>query len=191
MTRAYPHELLSGSNVGVGRPVAGVSIRIVAEDGHPLDDGQVGEVVVRAPWQMLGYLGGIESEQLPDGGLRSGDVGVLDHGYLHLRGRTKELIKSGGEQVFPLEVERAVLRHPAIRAAAAYGVPDPRWVERVECAVVVSGPGTVSEEELRAHCRHHLAAFKVPKRFVFVTEIPLTSNLKVDRRALVGAASDA
>jgi acyl-CoA synthetase (AMP-forming)/AMP-acid ligase II len=187
-TRAYPQELMSGNDVGVGRPVAGVEIRIIDESGRTTD-GE-GEVVVRAPWQMLGYLGRPESDVWAEGGgIRTGDVGELRDGYLHLHGRSKEMIKTGGEQVFPLDVERVVMRHPAVAAAAAYGVPDQRWGERVECAVVLA-PGTmVNEEELRSYCRVSLGSFKVPKSFVFVPRLPLTSNLKVDRRALGRAAA--
>jgi acyl-CoA synthetase (AMP-forming)/AMP-acid ligase II len=168
-----------------------VRISIVDEAGDEVEDGRAGEVVVRSPWQMLGYLADVEAPWQRDGGIRTGDIGLLRDGYLHLRGRSKEMIKSGGEQVFPLDVEQVVMGHPAVVAAAAYGVPDATWGERVECAVVLADPSGVSEEELQVHCRRFLAAFKVPKRFLFLAELPLTPNAKVNRRALTQAASDA
>jgi fatty-acyl-CoA synthase len=116
---------------------------------------------------------------------------MLDYGYLHLRGRSKELIKSGGEQVFPAEVERVVAGHPDVVDVAVYGVPDDMWGERVECAVVLIDAATVSVDDLHQHCRSRMAAFKVPKRIVVVDALPYTSNLKLDRRALVRKASDA
>jgi fatty-acyl-CoA synthase len=190
VTRVYPSEFASGQEVGVGRPVAGVRIEVVDEAEVEQSEETRGRIVVYAPWQMIGYMGK-EDHLARDGkGIITGDIGEIKDGFLHLWGRVSDMIKSGGEQVFPVEVERVVLQHVGVESAAVYGVPDNEWGERVECAIVPTETWNPDEVELREFCRKRMSGFKVPKRFIFLSSLPLTSNLKLDRRALVRAASD-
>lgn len=171
---------------GLGRAVPGVRIRIVDEAGRDVERGEVGRVLVRAPWQMLGYWGrdGATAFTDPAGDIDSGDLGRLDrHGVLHLAGRAKDMVISGGENVFPIEVENVLTRHPAVGQVAVFGVEDPLWGERVEVAVVPSG-ATVDVADLLAYCRERLAGYKVPRCVHIVTELPLTAAMKVDKRRL-------
>jgi fatty-acyl-CoA synthase len=188
VTRVYPDEVLRG-DAGVGRPVAGVELSIRDEDGAVLPLGAVGEVAVRSPMAMLGYLGD-ESPRVVDGDrIRSGDLGALDgDGHLHLHGRSSELIKTGGENVFPTEVERVVVQHASVLDAVVYGVEDATWGERVECAVIAAPGASLDLAALRAHCAERLGGYKVPKRFRAVDAFPRTSTEKLDRGALRTAA---
>jgi o-succinylbenzoate---CoA ligase len=149
-----------------GRPLRGVELRIGAD----------GEVLVRGPMVAPGALA-------PDGWLHTGDLGRLDEeGRLHVEGRLKELIVTGGENVAPLEVERALLAHPAVADAAVVGRPDPEWGEAI-AAFVVTGHAA-SEDELRAWCRRRLAPHKVPKRIQIVDALPRNAAGKVVRGRL-------
>lgn len=189
ITRVFPDEILR-DNVGVGRPVAGVQVEVRGPDGAALPRGESGEICARSPMQMLGYIGAAEASPASgDGWIRSGDVGVLDdQGYVHLRARMSELIKTGGEGVYPVEVERVVVQHPSVFDAVVYGVEDVDWGERVECAVIVAPGAVINADELRRHCAEQLGRYKVPKHFRVVSEFPRTSTLKLDRRALRDAA---
>src|SRR3546814_10287668 len=123
--------------------------------------------------------------------LRSGDIGRFDdEGHLLLTGRLKDTIRTGGENVYPTEVETVLHRHPAVVDCAVFAVSDADWGERVEAVVVATYPD-LGVDVLDAHLRGQLAGFKVPKRIRFVEETPLTANHKVDRRALRQAAEDA
>jgi fatty-acyl-CoA synthase len=118
-------------------------------------------------------------------GVGVGDVGVVDaDGWLTISGRSKEMIKTGGENVYPSEVECVLLRHPAVEYAVAYGVSDDTWGERVEAAIVRGGGEAVSAEELRSFCRTALAGYKIPKSFRWMDAVPMTAANKPDRRAL-------
>ncbi|WP_116996716.1 class I adenylate-forming enzyme family protein [Desertimonas flava] len=186
VTRVFPEEINDGR--GVGRPVSGVRLKIVDDSGAEQSAGTVGEIMVSSPWQMDGYLAGAAADEpfTVDGFIRSGDLGLLDRdGYLHLAGRRKELIKTGGEAVFPAEVEDALLTHPAVAEAAVVGRPDPEWGERVEAAVVLTEASTTTVSDLVEHCRANLARFKVPKRILAVEALPYTPNMKLDRAALM------
>jgi len=188
VTRVWPDEVLD-PDCGVGRPVAGVELTVRDPGGNLLDTGAVGEVAVRSPMAMSGYLG-TESPRCLDGdALLSGDLGSLDdRGRLHLAGRLSELVKTGGENVFPAEVERVVVQHPGVLDAVVYGVDDATWGERVECALITAGDAHLDMEELRGFCSARLSRYKVPKRFRVVTEFPRTSTEKLDRAALRRAA---
>lgn len=146
-----------------------------------------GQVWVRTPAVMNGYLGGPAGGGLVDGAYASGDTGRIDDdGYLHLTGRTSELIRSGGEFVAPSEVEAALRDTPGVHDVAVVGVPDPRWGE-VVCAVVVPAPGRQPAlEELRQHLRGRLAPFKHPRRLVLVESIPRTLATGQVQRSLLG-----
>src|SRR6185312_14948660 len=134
------------------------------------DPDVVGEIAVRCPWQMSSYTGPPEETSaafLSTGEILSGDIGQFDAaGYLHLRGRRKEIIITGGENVFPSEVEEVLCNHAHIREAAVYGVDDDVWGERVEAAIVQTPGSTITLEELRNFCRQHLAGYKIPRSMV-------------------------
>ncbi|MGI5176057.1 class I adenylate-forming enzyme family protein [Dactylosporangium sp. CA-152071] len=190
--RSWEHE--DGDDRGLGRPVPGASIRIVDDTGHDVPRGSVGEVVVRTPWQMSGYWARPEQTQttVVDGAIRSGDLGWLDaDGFLHLAGRAKDMIISGGENVFPIEVENVIAQHPQVHQVAVFGADDPLWGERVEAAVVPHPGGGVDPDALREHCRAALAGYKVPRRFHVLDELPVTPAMKVDKRALREVTRDA
>jgi fatty-acyl-CoA synthase len=157
--------------------------------GEDLPAGTEGELAVKGPTMMLGFWDKPEeTEKVFDGTwLRTGDVGVVTPEGVRLTGRTKELYKSGGELVMPKEVEEIISRLPSVSQVYAIGLPDERWGE-IGCAVVVAAPGmTVDPEEVVAHCRAHLARFKVPKRVVVrsADSLPMTASGKVQKFALV------
>jgi long-chain acyl-CoA synthetase len=164
----HEEEMLDEDRIrSCGQPVPGVGIRILAEDGTPVSLGEVGEVVVQGPNVMLGYWNKPEqtASVLRDGGYWSGDLGYMDdEGYLFLVDRSKDMIVSGGENVYSTEVEEVLYRHPAVLEAAVFGVPDEKWGEAVYAAVYLR-PGTegVTADELVAFCRESLGGYKVPK----------------------------
>lgn len=189
-------EFDATQELGVGKAVPGVSVLIVDPEGAVLPVGAIGELVICAPWQMLGYWGHGERESsntFIHGGVRSGDLGELDAaGTIHLRGRLKDIVITGGENVFPVEVEDVLSAHDAVAEVAVVGVLDPVWGERVEAAIILApGVSSPAATDLQAFCRERLAAYKVPKRFHFVDGLPLTSAMKVDKRALRERLTDA
>ncbi len=168
----------------VGRPVPGVELRLVDLDGVPVPAGQEGEILVRGPNVMAGYWG--DSEPAVAGGwFATGDIGRLDEGgYLSIVDRKKDLIIRGGYNVFPRDVEEAMLTHPAVAAAAVVGRSDERLGEEVVAFVTLRAGAAVTSEELVAHAKTRLAATKYPREVVVVEAIPLTSVGKVDRKRL-------
>ncbi|GAC1655318.1 MAG: long-chain fatty acid--CoA ligase [Mycobacterium sp.] len=178
-------ERLLGS---CGQPSVDVQIRLCDGDGEMVPEGEPGEMQVRAPFAMRGYLDAPElsaATVLRDGWISTRDIARRDErGYLYLVDRTSDMIVTGGYNVYPREVEDALLDHPEVYEAAVVAAPDPQWVEAVT-AFVVAAPGTHPDEQhLRAHVRDRLAAYKVPKRVVFVDEIPKSAVGKVLRRVL-------
>ena len=150
--------------------------------------GEVGEIWLRAPNVMAGYYNRpaeTAAALTADGWLRTGDGGYVDEeGYLFLTDRIKDMIVSGGENVYPVEVEEALAQHPAVDQAAVIGVPHARWGEAVK-ALVVLRPGAVAgAEELVAFARERLAGYKLPRSFEFVDELPRTPSGKVLKREL-------
>ena len=185
----------------VGRPVPHAELRIVRRErlGRRVRDwqdcavGESGEIVVRGPITMTGYWERPEAtaETLREGWLLTGDLGHFDaEGFVTLDGRSKELFISGGENVYPRQVEAVYEQHPAVREVAVVGVPDPRWGE-VGCAYVVLRDGArLDPDELTRFGRERLAAFKVPQRFVAVAALPRTASGKVQKHRL-GQQGDA
>ncbi|MGP4055627.1 long-chain-fatty-acid--CoA ligase [Mycobacterium sp. 4D054] len=171
-----------------GKPYRWVQIRIVGEDGADVAPGGVGEVWTRSAQNMLGYWNNPDATAAtltPDGWLKTGDAGFVDaDGYLFLHDRIKDMIVSGGENVYPAEVENVLMTHPAVADVAVIGVPDPRWGEAVK-AVVVAAPGAdPSEAELIAFARDRLAGYKLPKSVDFVAVLPRNPSGKLLKRAL-------
>jgi fatty-acyl-CoA synthase len=174
----------------VGRPLDGVDQRIVdPETGQVLPRGEVGEIRVKGYVTCGYYKDPVRTAESFDehGYFRTGDLGVADaDGSLHFRGRLKEMVKTGGINVAPVEVEELLMSHPRVHAAFVTGVPDPHRDE-VLAAVIVPKPGvTLSEDEVRAFCRKSLAAYKVPRlvRFVAESELPLTTTGKLQKNRL-------
>jgi len=184
-------DLAAGRLTGIGRPHPGAEARILRTDGTDADPGEVGEIVVSAPWQSRGYWGRpAETEATyTAAGIRTGDLGVVDDdGWFAISGRLKEVVITGGENVFPTEVEDVLRRHPAVHDVIVYGVPDEYWGERVEVGVVCAGGGDVELETLREFARPFLAGYKLPKSIVRIREVPLTTVQKPDRRAARAAS---
>jgi long-chain acyl-CoA synthetase len=172
-----------------GRPLVGVEARVVHPDSRePLAAGEVGEVAVRGPNVMLGYWEKPRqtADVLVDGWYHTGDLGRLDSdGYLYLVDRAKDMIVTGGENVYSTEVEDVLYRHPAVAEAAVFGIPDERWGEAVHAVVVPRTAVTVTEEDLVAHCRGSIAGYKVPKRIELRDEpLPKSGAGKVLKREL-------
>lgn len=181
-----PHAERPGS---AGRPAALARLEIVDEEDRPVPAGTVGEIVVRGPLVFGGYWGRERdtAEAFRAGWHHTGDMGRFDEdGYLFYAGRSpaKELIKSGGENVYPAEVERALREHPGIEAAIVLGVPDPRWGEAVKAVCVRRAGGHVEEAELIAFVGERIARFKRPKFVVFVDALPTSSAGAIDRAAV-------
>jgi len=180
-----------------GRPLPGTELRIVDQEGRDLPAGRVGEILIRTCQIMRGYFEqpSATAAVLRDGWFHSGDAGELDSdGYLYVRDRIKDMIISGGENVYSAEVENALLKHPAIIEAAVVGVPDSRFGEAVAAFVVIRASQKLDEESVRRHVREHLAGYKIPKRVVFTTTLHRNAAGKVlkDRlRKEVGALVDA
>jgi acyl-CoA synthetase (AMP-forming)/AMP-acid ligase II len=177
-----PRLLLSA-----GRPIVGTEVRIVGPDRRPLPNGEIGEIAVRGPQVMRGYwnLPEASAEALRDGWMHTGDAGVLDdEGFLFVQDRTKDMIVSGGENVYPREVEDVLYRHPAIAEAAVIGVPDRRWGEAVKAVVVVKPGRTLEADELLRFCDGQLAGYKQPRSVDFVDALPRNPSGKVLKREL-------
>jgi long-chain acyl-CoA synthetase len=189
-----PHEErhLEGGRLGsVGQPAVGVEVAVIDGDGQRCAPGVAGEVIVRGPNVMVGYWEdeAATSAAFVDGWYRSGDIGFLDdEHYLSLLDRAKDMIVTGGENVYSLEVEDALGSHPAVLEVAVFGVPDERWVEAVHAVVVVRDPSLVTddlENELRDHCRSAIAGFKVPKAITIqVDPLPKSGPGKILKRQL-------
>ncbi len=171
-----------------GFPSVDAEVRVIGEDGSLAPVGEIGEIQVRAPFVMAGYYRAPELNAemtTPDGWLRTRDLARRDErGYLYLVDRRSDMIITGGYNVYPREVEDALLAHPAVAECAVVGAPDPTWVETVVAFVVAKPASLVSEDELRRAVRDRLAGYKVPRRVVFVSEIPKSAVGKVLRRAL-------
>ena len=171
----------------VGKPMLGVELRVVDDDLRDVPGGGVGEIVYRGPSVMAGYHDQPDATRDAFAGdwFHSGDLARFDEeGYLWLVDRKKDMIVSGGENVYPAEVERVLLDHPAVAEAAVIGVPHPRWVETPVAFVVMSGASEVGDEELIAHCRRYLAGYKKPSAIVTVQELPRNAGGKVLKRRL-------
>jgi long-chain acyl-CoA synthetase len=176
----------------VGKAIWGVEVEIAMADKDDsielLPTGELGEIVVRGHNVFAGYLNKPDATAaaIVDGWFRTGDLGTKDaEGYVTIVDRKKDMVIRGGYNVYPREVEEALLRHPAVAQVAVIGLPDPQYGEEV-CAVVVTEPGhTISDTELSAWAKEHLAAYKYPRRVFFTDAFPLGPSGKVLKRELV------
>lgn len=183
-----PGNPMIGKLSTVGRPVLYADLRIVDADDRPVPPGTPGEIVVRGPQVMNGYWNRpVETAHAMRGGFfHTGDAGVLDaEGYLTLVGRTKEMIISGGENVYPIETENALTQHPAVAQSAVIGLPHEKWGEAVH-AVVALHPGQhVTTEALIAFCREQIAHYKAPRSVTFWDgPLPLSATNKIDKASI-------
>lgn len=171
----------------VGYPRSGVQVAVVDEAGQPVPPGEVGEVICKSDVVMSGYWNNPKAtaDALRDGWLWTGDMGVLDDaGRLTLRDRSKDMIVSGGSNVYPREVEEVLLRHPGVEEVSVIGQPDDEWGEIVVAVVVADAARPPSESDLDALCNAHIARFKRPKKYVFRSDLPKSNYGKVLKREL-------
>ncbi len=170
-----------------GKPIQGVELRVVdPASGQDCADGQIGEVWIRAPQNMKGYWGNERATQAAFVGawLRSGDAGYLKDGYLFLHDRIKDMIISGGENIYPAEVENVLMQHPALADGAVIGVPDEQWGEAVKACVVLKPGARASAGEIIEFMRARIAHFKCPKSIDFMETIPRNPTGKMLKRIL-------
>jgi long-chain acyl-CoA synthetase len=182
-----------------GRTCPGIDLRVVKANGEPAASGELGNLMARGPGIMLSYWHDMEEnlpgdESLTDettkalvgGFLHTGDIGFQDKdGYFYIVDRAKEMIVSGGENVYSGEVEAAIYEIPEVKEAAVFGIPDEKWGELV-AAAVVRRPGTnLSAEELKQYCKTRIASYKVPRHIEFMTEeLPKSGSGKILKRVL-------
>jgi long-chain acyl-CoA synthetase len=188
-----------------GRPIVGVDMRIVGADGREAPLGSAGEVVVRAPNVTPGYLNLPQqnAEVFRGGWFHTGDVGMMDRdGYMYLLDRKKDMIITGGENVYSAEVEAAIYQHPAVSECAVVGVPDERYGEALFAAIVLAPGASAGAEEIIEHCRARIGGYKIPRQMAFLPQLPKSAMgkiLKTEIRRIysdpakrtAGAAADA
>ncbi|MFJ9314419.1 AMP-binding protein [Pimelobacter simplex] len=185
---AQPADLRHAPDTA-GRPVRGTLLRVVDDAGRDVPVGEVGRILVRGVSPFDGYTAGAEKEFL-DGAMVSGDVGRLDaEGRLYVVGRDDDMIVSGGENVYPIEVEKVLGAHPAVREVVVIGVDDAAYGQRLAAYVVLTGADAVSTDELKAHVKAQLAGYKVPREVVVLDALPRNATGKVMVRELPAAAS--
>ena len=178
-----PHEQVSHAG-SAGRASINVETMLVDDDGRPVPAGEVGEIVHRSTHATLGYYENEEktAEAFAGGWFHSGDLGVMHvDGYVELRDRAKDVVISGGENISTIEVEQAVVSHPAVLEAAVIGVPDEQWGERPKAFVVLSEGESVTPDELIEHVKTKIARYKAPRDVEIVEALPKTSTGKVQK----------
>lgn len=183
-----PAEVARDHVNSVGLPVPGLRLRVVgSETSRDLGPEQVGQLLMQGPMVTPGYWNNhCETERaFRDGWLYSGDLASIDvEGYVRIEGRIKEMINRGGEKIYPADVERLLLSHPAVMQAAVYGIPDEVWGERVYCAISFKPGMSVEIAELEAWLENRVARFKIPENFVVLPELPLNVNGKINKQLL-------
>jgi long-chain acyl-CoA synthetase len=185
LSKALHRDADEGVLGSVGLPFTGIEVRIADHQDHSLPTGEIGEVLVRGDTVMAGYLNNPDAtaRTLAHGWLHTGDIGCLDErGFLTLKDRSKDVIISGGSNIYPREVEEVLLTHPAVAEASVVGIADAEWGEQVVAFIVARGEPVA--EELERLCLDNIARFKRPKRYVFVAALPKNSAGKVLKTAL-------
>jgi acyl-CoA synthetase (AMP-forming)/AMP-acid ligase II len=170
-----------------GKPYPGVELKVVDEAGKPVPPRTVGEICIKSKANMLGYwnLPDATAKTLIAGYVHTGDAGYLDEdGYVYVHDRVKDMIVSGGENIYPAEVESALFGHPAVADVAVIGVPDDRWGEAVKAVVVLKPGQKATPDELIGFARTRIAGFKLPKTVDFIPELPRNPSGKVLKREL-------
>lgn len=170
-----------------GRPTPAIEIDVVDPQGRSLGPGEVGEVITRGDHLMAGYWNKPEATEaaVRDGWLHTGDAGYFDEdGYLYIADRLKDMIISGGENVYSAEVENALATHPSVASSAVIGIPDEQWGERVHAVVVLRAGASTTAAELRAHAKSLIAGYKAPRSVEFIEALPVSATGKVLKREL-------
>ena len=183
MAISKPDDMDNKPNAA-GRPVWCVELRIVDDNNHPLKVGEVGEIICQSPLATHGYYKNPEATNASfrDGWFYTGDLGYFDEeGFLFVVGRKKDMVKSGGISVYPLEIESVIYGHPDVLEAAVIGVPDSRWGEAVKAVAVLKPDSSLKADELIAFCKERLSAYKVPKTVEFRASLPHTEIGKINK----------
>jgi acyl-CoA synthetase (AMP-forming)/AMP-acid ligase II len=170
-----------------GQPIVGVHVRVVDQDGNDIEAGEAGELVVKSKQIMMEWWHKPEEtrETVVNGWLHTGDIGRYDEkGYIYIVDRKKDMICSGGENIYPREVEEIIYQHPAVLEAAVIGLPDPYWVERVHAVISLKKEATLTVKEIIDFCRQRLAHYKAPKSVEFVESLPKNPAGKILKREL-------
>jgi long-chain acyl-CoA synthetase len=170
-----------------GQPCIRVHVRIVDEAGRDVEAGTIGEIIVESKRIMTAYWRKPDEtkETIRDGWLYTGDMGYYDEkGFIYIADRKKDMIITGGENVYPKQVEDVLYRHPAVKEAAVIGVPDPYWVERVHALVVLKENAQAAEEDIISFCKEHIAHYKAPKSVEFVESLPKNPQGKILKREI-------
>jgi long-chain acyl-CoA synthetase len=165
-----------------GQPCIRVHVRIVDDNGHDVEAGKIGEIIVKSKRIMTGYWRKPDEtkETIWDGWLYTGDLGYYDEkGFIYIADRKKDMIITGGENVYPIEVENVLYRHPAVKEAAVIGVPDSYWVERVHALVILNENVQATEEDIINFCTTHIAHYKAPRTVEFVKSLPKNPQGKI------------
>jgi fatty-acyl-CoA synthase len=182
-TIATPKDLRAAPGTA-GKPPMGTVIKLFDEEGREVRQGETGRIFVRNELLFEGYTGG-DNKQVIDGLMSSGDVGHFDSdGRLFIDGRDDEMIISGGENLFPREVEDLLSHHEAVEEAAVIGVDDEQFGQRLRAFVVASADAGVSEDDLKGYVKSNLASYKVPREIVFLDELPRNATGKILKREL-------
>jgi len=158
-----------------GFPRTDVEVKIFDAGDNELPSGETGEIVTRSDLVMKGYWRNPEAtaETIKNGWLHTGDIGYMDDGgYLFIMDRSKDMIISGGENIYPREIEEVLIQHPAVREIAVIGVPDENWGQVVKAVACLKKGQQATESEIREHCRQYLASYQVPKTVDFVEKLP-------------------
>jgi len=188
LTGLQDHEHTADRLTSCGRPCPGIDVQVTDESGKQVETGRAGELVARGANVMRGYWNNPEetTRAFRDGLFRTGDVGYQDaDGYVYILDRLKDMIVTGGENVYCGEVEAVIYEHPAVREAAVFGIPDPQWGELVMACVVLKPGKALTVDDLIAHCRRSLANYKIPRRVEFSeTELPKSGSGKILKRML-------
>lgn len=185
-TLLKPHEALQ-KWPSVGKPVINTDVRVVDDSGEGVPPCETGEVIIRGDQVMKGYYKNPKAtaETLKDGWLYSGDLGQFDEdGYLYIVGRKKDMIISGGENIYPAEVESILYAHPKILEAAVFGISDEQWGEAVKAVLVLKQGEALTEKEVIEYCKQNLASYKKPKYVDFVNSLPRTDFGKINKQEL-------
>jgi long-chain acyl-CoA synthetase len=171
----------------IGIPFPGTDCMIIDDENNEVPNTSVGELLIKGPQIMKGYWNN-EAETkkaLQNDWLYTGDLAVMDEeGYFYIVGRKKEMIITGGENVYPLEIEHWMAAHPAIDEVAVIGLPDKKWGELVGAFIVLKKAHSIDDEELKAYCEIKLGRYKIPKQFIRLTELPKTHVGKIDKKKL-------
>jgi long-chain acyl-CoA synthetase len=188
LTGLQDHEHTESRLLSCGRSCPGIEVRVTDESGQDVPVGRTGELVVRGANVMHGYWNSPEQTHLAfrEGMFRTGDIGYQDaDGFVYILDRLKDMIVTGGENVYSGEVEAVIYKHPAVREAAVFGIPDPQWGELVMACVVLKSGDTIGADELIAHCRRFLSGYKIPRRIELSTaELPKSGSGKILKRVL-------